>query len=75
VQEDARLFAERLGVRPQKGICLHISGCAKGCAHPRRAALTLVADAGHYSLVREGKAGDAPMARGLTLDEALQECR
>ncbi len=43
---------------------VHVSGCAKGCAHPATAALTLVGvepDAMDkaVALVREGKAGDA----------------
>lgn len=45
---------------------LHISGCAKGCAHPSPAPFTLVAMAGRYDLVRDGKAGDAPEHTGLT---------
>jgi len=56
----ARELASRLAqtIRP-KGE-LHVSGCAKGCAHPRRAALTLVGRADGYGLVIDGKAGDTP---------------
>ncbi len=75
VQEEARLFAAALTPRDEKGICLHLSGCAKGCAHPGPAPLTLVAEQGLYSLVRQGRAGDEPQKRGLSLDAALQECR
>jgi precorrin-3B synthase len=40
---------------------LHLSGCAKGCAHPGPAALTFVgADAGTH-LVFEGKTSDTPL--------------
>ena len=39
---------------------LHISGCAKGCAHPRRAGLTLVGRPDGYGLVIDGRAGDTP---------------
>jgi len=46
---------------------LHVSGCAKGCAHPGAADLTLVGDHGAYDLVRHGRAGDMPTRRGLTL--------
>ena len=49
---------------------LHVSGCAKGCAHPQ-AAMTLVGRDGRYDLVRHGRAGDAPERRGLTLDQAM----
>ena len=49
---------------------LHVSGCAKGCAHPA-AATTLVGRDGRYDLIRHGRAGDAPDLRGLTLTEAI----
>ncbi len=39
---------------------LHISGCTKGCAHPRAAATTLVATPRGYNLIRAGTASDAP---------------
>lgn len=35
---------------------LHVSGCAKGCAHPGRAPVTLVGEGGRYRLVRDGQA-------------------
>lgn len=38
---------------------LHISGCSKGCAHPR-AALTLVATPAGYNLIRHGTAASPP---------------
>lgn len=42
------------------GKVLHVSGCAKGCAHPVAAPLTLVArPGGTFDLIRDGKA-DAP---------------
>jgi precorrin-3B synthase len=37
---------------------LHLSGCAKGCAHHARANLTVVGDAGHCNLVWNGTAQD-----------------
>ncbi len=49
---------------------LHVSGCAKGCAHPR-ATTTLVGRDGRYDLVRHGRASDAPDLRGLTLTDAM----
>ena len=40
---------------------LHVSGCAKGCAHPGVAPVTLVAaGGGRYDLVRNGRACDRP---------------
>ncbi|MEH6644400.1 precorrin-3B synthase [Sulfitobacter sp.] len=48
---------------------LHISGCTKGCAHPRPAPLTLTAQADGYALIRDGKAGDTPSLSGLSPDD------
>jgi precorrin-3B synthase len=63
----ARADAARLAQRGLRGI--HVSGCAKGCAHPR-AAPTLVGRDGLYDLVRHGRADDPPNATGLTIEEA-----
>jgi precorrin-3B synthase len=38
-------------------LTIHISGCAKGCAHPGAAALTII---GPNRLVIQGRAGDTP---------------
>lgn len=40
---------------------LHLSGCAKGCAHPSKSALTLVGRRGRCDVVINGTAGDAPV--------------
>ncbi|MBC9210132.1 precorrin-3B synthase, partial [Roseomonas aerophila] len=50
---------------------LHVSGCAKGCAHPGAAPATLVGQPGGLALVRNGRAGDPPAAAGLTLEQTL----
>jgi precorrin-3B synthase len=39
---------------------IHISGCAKGCAHSGPAALTIVGIDGRCGIVRDGSAQDAP---------------
>jgi precorrin-3B synthase len=41
---------------------IHISGCAKGCAHPAAAALTVVGTTGDCALVANGSTRDAPFA-------------
>lgn len=41
---------------------VHISGCAKGCAHPAAAAVTLAGTPRGLALVLDGRAGDAPLA-------------
>lgn len=48
---------------------LHVSGCAKGCARPAASALTLTAAEDGYSLIRNGRANDAPEIKGLTASE------
>ncbi|MEM9319661.1 MAG: precorrin-3B synthase [Pseudomonadota bacterium] len=45
---------------------LHISGCAKGCAHPRAAAFTLVGRDGQFDLVTNGAPWDEPIRHGIT---------
>jgi precorrin-3B synthase len=42
---------------------VHVSGCAKGCAQPHRAEVTLVGDAGVYQVVVDGTARDKPLFR------------
>ena len=39
---------------------IHVSGCAKGCAHPAKAALTVVGTATSCALVADGSARDTP---------------
>lgn len=52
---------------------LHVSGCAKGCARPAKAALTLVGRDGRFDLVRDGRASDTPVQTGLSPDDILQQ--
>ncbi len=72
---DVRADAARLAALVRPGDLLHVSGCAKGCAHPRAAAVTLVGDGGAYNLVCGGSPGDQPVRTGLTVDKAEQELR
>ncbi|UPG71222.1 precorrin-3B synthase [Roseomonas gilardii subsp. gilardii] len=53
---------------PRAGL-LHLSGCAKGCAHPGPAAVTLVGEAGGYGIRRDATAREAPERRGLSIAE------
>ncbi len=50
---------------------LHVSGCAKGCAHPSPAAVTLVATSQGYDLIRGGRASDPPDTAGLSADDLM----
>src|SRR5262245_2987265 len=42
-------------------LALHLSGCAKGCAHARAAALTMVGEPGGCGVVVNGEACDRPL--------------
>jgi precorrin-3B synthase len=44
---------------------LHVSGCAKGCAHPGPSTFTLVGTANGFDLVRQGTTRDPPALQGL----------
>lgn len=56
----ARDLAMRLAPDLPANRQLHVSGCAKGCAHPRSADLTLVGSADGIGLVIDGRASDTP---------------
>ncbi len=56
-----RPLARQLAGMVPGGALLHVSGCAKGCAHPRRAEVTLVGRADGIGLVIDGRAGDTPL--------------
>jgi len=63
---ETRTLARALSPHLPTGTRLHVSGCAKGCAHPAPADLTLVGREGRFDLVRRGAAWDDPECRGLT---------
>lgn len=69
----AQALASSIG--PSTGVALHVAGCAKGCAHPHAAALTLVGHAGHYDLVRSGRSDAIPALAGLDFNEAILQAR
>lgn len=64
-----RDLATRLAGQVPQGRVLHVSGCAKGCAHPAHADVTLVATAAGFDLIRNGTTLDAPLRRGLAQDD------
>ena len=51
---------------------LHVSGCAKGCAHPKPADVVLVGREGRFDLVKTGKASDTPERTGLTRANVME---
>lgn len=60
-----RPLARALAPELPLGALLHVSGCAKGCALPARAPLTLVATPEGFDLIVEGQATDTPRLRAL----------
>jgi precorrin-3B synthase len=68
-QDDARRLAPLARRLASRGVALHVSGCAKGCAHAKSAPVTAVARGGRYDLVLDGRAGDAPALRGMAVEQ------
>jgi precorrin-3B synthase len=63
---DARRIAAdiaRLGTLPGTGVAVHVSGCRKGCAHPGKAAFTLVGTEQGCAIVPHGSARGRPNAQ------------
>ncbi|VIO71873.1 precorrin-3B synthase [Bradyrhizobium ivorense] len=63
---DTRALAAALAPHIPADARLHVSGCAKGCAHAGAAEITLVATRDGFDLVRGGSTRDAPLMRGLS---------
>ncbi|WP_299724301.1 precorrin-3B synthase [uncultured Tateyamaria sp.] len=66
---ETRLIARILAARYPG--TLHISGCSKGCAHPRPAATTVVGCDGTFDLVEQGHPWDQPRQRGLSATDLM----
>jgi precorrin-3B synthase len=73
VQQDAERFVKLFAPLAPTGTVLHVSGCAKGCAHASIAPFTLVGHAGHYDLIENGTATDAPVATHLAPEQVEAE--
>lgn len=56
--QETRDLARRLATQVPPGRHLHVSGCAKGCAHPGPADVTLVATQAGFDVIRHGSARD-----------------
>jgi precorrin-3B synthase len=69
---ETRALARRLAPLLPNDLTLHLSGCAKGCAHPGPCDLTLTATAEGYDLIRNGSASDTPSLTGLA-PQAIQD--
>jgi len=72
---ETRALAASLAPHLPGNVTLHVSGCAKGCAHPGPSEVTLVGAADGYDLVRHGSPRDVPAMRGLTPAQLLVDPR
>lgn len=68
---DAGALAEAMAPLLADGLSLHVSGCAKSCAHPGSADLTLVGRDGRYDVILAGGTGDTAIAH-LSLGELVR---
>ena len=68
---DTRALAAALAPNIGAAARLHVSGCAKGCAHSGAAAITLIATGAGFDLVRGGSTRDEPILRGLNRDDIV----
>lgn len=68
---DTRALASVLASFVPADARLHVSGCAKGCAHSGSADVTLVASGEGFDLIRRGTTWDAPVLRGLTRSDLI----
>lgn len=67
-----RDVARALAPHVPQGQLLHVSGCTKGCAHPKRAATTVIATPTGYDLIRDGTAADAAAQTNLPPDTLIK---
>lgn len=62
---DTRALASALAPHIAPDVRLHVSGCAKGCAHAGPASITLVATSDGFDLIRDGSTRNMPVMRAL----------
>ena len=62
---DTRKLAAALAPHMAPDARLHVSGCAKGCAHSGPASITLIATGKGFDLVRDGSTREPPVQHDL----------
>ncbi|MEI4487438.1 precorrin-3B synthase [Frigidibacter sp. MR17.14] len=60
-----RALARGLATHVPPGALLHVSGCAKGCAHPGPAPFVLTATVHGFDFARDARASDDPAIRDI----------
>ena len=68
---DGLAIAERSAGLLEAVRMVHVSGCAKGCAHPGAADVTLTAREGVYDVALNAAPGGTPWRSGLTPEAAI----
>ena len=68
---ETRKFAQILSAKTAKS--LHVSGCAKGCAFPKTAEITITGHNGRYDLILNGVPWDVPHTSALTQNQLTKE--
>ncbi|QCO17198.1 precorrin-3B synthase (plasmid) [Azospirillum brasilense] len=68
---DGLAIAERAAGLLEAVRMVHVSGCAKGCAHPGAADVTLTAREGVYDVALNAAPGGTPWRSGLSPDAAV----
>ena len=63
---ETRALARALAPKLTAGQSLHVSGCAKGCAHPGPCGLVLTATPKGFDLARDASAGAPPLRPALS---------
>jgi precorrin-3B synthase len=74
-QADARRLAPFARQAQAQGVAVHVSGCAKGCAHPAPASVTFVGRDGTYDMVIDGRADHTPIKEGVRADKLAAALR
>jgi len=72
---ETRALAASLAPHIPDDATLHVSGCAKGCAHLGPSEVTLVGTSGGFDLVCHGSPRDVPAMHGLTPAQLLADPR
>jgi precorrin-3B synthase len=72
---ETRVLAASLAPYVAEDARLHVSGCAKGCAHAGAAEATLIGTSDGFDLVRHGSPRDVPTMHGLTPARLLADPR
>ena len=72
---ETKALTRHLAPHVPQGSQMHVSGCAKGCAHPRIAPLTVTAVRGGFSLTHNSTAAQADPNATLTPDDIIQQLK